>query len=317
MAKRVTLLLATAAVLLSVVVETSTSNLHFSSIQFTRDTLMGFSRGSERTVEILTPVTKTITNMTDATKENIIFTLHKAKTYAWGRTVTVVEKGLSLVGSSGFDRATTTVSPTKNASTTEKPILQKVIAFAKESKTYRPRNSPSNKFLKVVNEIEKAVINARASGVRYRAATLTKLKELIEKAIIKRSYKYGREVLGQIMYFLSTKQSSPGRMKRAIRNEGNSFLRGLRQRVNSSTFDSFMAVQGDVSLMFVIDDTGSMRNEIQAAKKLAIDIINRTRLAPVEYILSPFNDPIPGKSKINLISQVSFRTLFRFYYTQP
>lgn len=56
-----------------------------------------------------------------------------------------------------------------------------------------------------------------------------------------------------------------------------------------------MAVQGDVSQMFVIDDTGSMGEEIQSTKKIAIDIIKYSRQVPVEYILSPFNDPYPGR----------------------
>ena len=55
-----------------------------------------------------------------------------------------------------------------------------------------------------------------------------------------------------------------------------------------------MAVQGDVSLMFVIDDTGSMGSVIEAVKKIATALINHPREAPVEYILSPFNDPISG-----------------------
>ena len=98
------------------------------------------------------------------------------------------------------------------------------------------------------------------------------------------------------MYLLSAKPVPPGRRKRSDQNEGSEFLQGLRQRVGSATFDSFMAVQGDVSLMFVIDDTGSMGNEIQATKNIAIDIINYPRNAPiVTYILSPFNDPYPGK----------------------
>lgn len=96
------------------------------------------------------------------------------------------------------------------------------------------------------------------------------------------------------MYLLSTKPAPPGRKKRSSQSEGQEFLRGLRQRVGSDTFDSFMAVQGDVSLMFVIDDTGSMSEEIEAAKSIAIDIINYPREAPiVTYILSPFNDPYP------------------------
>ena len=50
-------------------------------------------------------------------------------------------------------------------------------------------------------------------------------------------------------------------------------------------------MQGQVTLMFAIDDTGSMKEEISAAKKIAISIVNEQRAEPVDYILSPFNDP--------------------------
>ena len=75
----------------------------------------------------------------------------------------------------------------------------------------------------------------------------------------------------------------------------------LRQQVGYNAFDRFMAVQGDVSLMFVMDDTGSMGREIEAVKSIAIDIVNYDRQAPIiSYILSPFNDPYPpGKSQID------------------
>ena len=54
-------------------------------------------------------------------------------------------------------------------------------------------------------------------------------------------------------------------------------------------------MQGDVALMFAIDDTGSMSDEILAAKNIAADIINYKRKVPIkEYILSAFNDPYPG-----------------------
>ena len=96
------------------------------------------------------------------------------------------------------------------------------------------------------------------------------------------------------MYLLSTKPAHSDRLKRSSHNEGREFLQNLRQRVGSDSFDSFMAVQGDVSLMFVIDDTGSMSEEIQATKDIAIDIINYPRDSPIiTYILSPFNDPYP------------------------
>ena len=50
-------------------------------------------------------------------------------------------------------------------------------------------------------------------------------------------------------------------------------------------------MQGQVTLMFAIDDTGSMIEEIAAAKEIATSIVNEQRVEPVDYILSPFNDP--------------------------
>lgn len=55
-----------------------------------------------------------------------------------------------------------------------------------------------------------------------------------------------------------------------------------------------MAVEGNVSLVFVIDDTGSMGDTIEAVKKIATAVINYPREVPVDYILSPFNDPMSG-----------------------
>ena len=96
------------------------------------------------------------------------------------------------------------------------------------------------------------------------------------------------------MYLLSTKAKSSGRKKRTSTSEGKTFLQDLRKKVGATKFDSFLAVQGDVGLMFAIDDTGSMSGEIQAAKKIAKDIIYYNRTVPIkEYILSPFNDPYP------------------------
>lgn len=287
MGNRVILLQAAISLLLLICLQTSTGNLLFSSLQFTRDTLMGFSRGSERTVEILTPKkeTKTVPRPT-ASKTNVKLAIHKVESFEMVES-TKVHLGITT-------ETKHAKRPHPRPKPTRRPATQTVITYQKKRKTYRPRTSPSNKFLEAINDIERAVANARASGVSYSEATLTKLKGLLVTAIKSKSYKYAREVLGQIMYLLSTKTSPPGRRKRSSQNEGGKFLQGLRQQVGSSTFDSFMAVQGDVSLMFVIDDTGSMGNEIQATKNIAIDIINYPRQAPVEYILSPFNDPYPG-----------------------
>ena len=163
----------------------------------------------------------------------------------------------------------------------------------------QPKNvtvyQPSNKFLEIINEIEKAVANAGALNSRLsrnNERTKATLSRLLANAIKSKSYKYAREVLGKVLHLLSSESSR--RRKRSAENEGKTFLLGLRQTLGNETFDSFMAVKGDVSLIFVIDDTGSMSAEIQAVKTIATAVVNYPREAPVEYILSPFNDPMSG-----------------------
>ena len=52
-----------------------------------------------------------------------------------------------------------------------------------------------------------------------------------------------------------------------------------------------LALDNDVSLMFVIDTTGSMKDDIESAKAIAEAIARHPRKGKVDYILSPFNDP--------------------------
>ena len=270
-------LLATSAFVFLLAVGTCRASFLSTSLQFTRDALMGFSHGSQRSVEILTPKkTKRIISPREQLLEKLNGRKSFRESYSSGST----------------DELTI---PTKN-------ITREEITYTKESRTYKPRLSPSNKFLEAINDIERAVAKAKASGFRYRKETFNKLKGLLARAIRSKSYKYAREVLGKIMYLLSTKSSATRRSKRTTsgdktspETEGGNFLQDLRKKLGASVFDSFMAVQGDVSLMFAIDNTGSMSEEIQAAKNIAIDIINYPRNATVKkYILSPFNDPYPG-----------------------
>ena len=287
-------LLATSAFVFLLAVGTCRASFLSTSLQFTRDALMGFSHGSQRSVEILTPK-----------KTKRIVTPMEQLTEILDRLPKTPSRSSKPIPEFTF--------PTKN-------ITREEITYTKESRTYKPRLSPSNKFLEAINDIERAVAKAKASGFRYRKETFNKLKGLLARAIRSKSYKYAREVLGKIMYLLSTKSSAPRRSKRTTsgnkttpETEGGNFLQDLRRQLGASVFDSFMAVQGDVSLMFAIDNTGSMREEIQAAKNIAIDIINYPRNSSVKkYILSPFNDPYPGTCK-TLYFCIMFVTLFAFF----
>ena len=82
-----------------------------------------------------------------------------------------------------------------------------------------------------------------------------------------------------------------GRKRRDATTTVKSFMDSIKAELGNAAFDTFMSVNGDVTLMFAIDDTGSMGDEIQAAKDIAIAIVNKKRDEKVDYILSPFNDP--------------------------
>lgn len=73
-------------------------------------------------------------------------------------------------------------------------INETVIINQTKREVYKPRSSPSNKFMKAVNGIKRAEANANAVRVKYSSATVAKLKGLVEKAIRSKSYTYAREV---------------------------------------------------------------------------------------------------------------------------
>nr|XP_039260380.1 IgGFc-binding protein-like [Styela clava] len=64
--------------------------------------------------------------------------------------------------------------------------------------------------------------------------------------------------------------------------------------VDSDSFASFLNLKLGSSLSFVMDTTGSMAGEIEAAKERVQEIIDATKGtndAPLNYILMPYNDP--------------------------
>ena len=75
------------------------------------------------------------------------------------------------------------------------PFNKTVVKNQTKHEVYRTRASPSNKFMKAINEIELAQTNANASDVKYSSAALAKLKVLVERAIRSKSYKYARQVM--------------------------------------------------------------------------------------------------------------------------
>ena len=177
MVKQACILVVFSTWLLFVLCAHKTYGNFLSSLRFTRESLMQFSRGTRRTVEILTPK-KTITKTIEKTA-----VLPTQKDY-FG----LDEKPLGI--EPFFER------PSVDSSTARPniPVTETVVTYHRKRKVYRPRSSPSNKFLEVLNVIERAVANANASGDENDTGTLSKLEDLLVKAVRSKRFHYGRQV---------------------------------------------------------------------------------------------------------------------------
>ena len=69
------------------------------------------------------------------------------------------------------------------------------------------------------------------------------------------------------------------------------FLETLRDEVGERSFNRLVARGGAKTLAFAIDTTGSMTDDIKAAKAITKAILAEERKEKVDFILSPFADP--------------------------
>ena len=176
----------------------------------------------------------------------------------------------------------------------------------------KKRTSPSNKFLEALDQIERAVYEAQAAGSRYHYSTrrLKNIKANIKLATQKRNYLFARQSLGHGIYSAMQLAKKIGRKRRTATSSAvKTFMDSIKKELGPSMFDTFMSVNGDVTLMFAVDDTGSMGNDIRAAKDIAKSIVDHERDAyeTVDYILSPFNDPGKRIRICNVVKYVSER----------
>ena len=198
------------------------SGSFLSSLQFTRDAFMDFSRGSQRTVGINLAskiTTKTVNKtykLTDTSKVRLSssFKLEEVKGINNGTNepVAVVRTRFSdlirMVRPEDLEdlfsmrkhlpKQVLLTAQINNKGELETlllvPFNKTVVENQTKHEVYRTRASPSNKFMKAIDEIELAQTNANALDVKYSSAALAKLKVLVERAIRSKSYKYARQV---------------------------------------------------------------------------------------------------------------------------
>ena len=148
--------------------------------------------------------------------------------------------------------------------------------LAATGKEDTPANNES--FTEALDEIKQAVYTACfVEGITER--DLPNVLQDLEAAYRKREIHDLRKAYGSILCLKS-------KASRKRRRDINSVYEGISaNRVGNLFFEATYSVG------FAIDDTGSMRDEIEAVKCLVRAFIKGFRNGPAQYILGTFNDP--------------------------
>ncbi|KAL9985051.1 hypothetical protein ACROYT_G007408 [Oculina patagonica] len=127
---------------------------------------------------------------------------------------------------------------------------------------------------------------------------LNKIKDYIKLASKYNNNRFIQQSLGHGLYTtIEIEKRKAGRKKRCAvcATAVKTYMDAVMKDITPAKFDDMMGVNEKLTLMFAIDDTGSMHNEIDAAKAIATYIVDHPRQdTTVDYILSPFNDPKTG-----------------------
>lgn len=155
-----------------------------------------------------------------------------------------------------------------------------------------------------MDEIEKSVFDAQGISMYYTqsSARLKKIEGIIKiaaNASTRGSSHFIRQSLGYALHTVREIEKHSKRRKRRCslcQRAMATFMEKIKNEIGEKEYNKFIGnkIMDKATLMFAIDDTGSMSAEIQAAKDIARYIVDTTSARPnlkVDYILSPFNDP--------------------------
>lgn len=176
------------------------------------------------------------------------------------------------------------------------PIFSRSFFLLPGNSSAKP-STPSNNFLRTLDDIEKSVYDAQAMKRYYSPSSLRleKIKEYIKLAAKNGNNEFIQQALGHGLYTaIEIEKRKTRREKRCAFcvSAVKKYMDTIKEEVGSAVFQNMIGVNEKVTLMFAIDTTGSMSAEIATAKAIAKGIVDHPRQqTEVDYILSPFNDP--------------------------
>jgi len=145
---------------------------------------------------------------------------------------------------------------------------------------------PLNKNLQAMNQVQFGMLEAGAMKESIG-------KEIIEKQILEacdaKQYILARKLIGYKIYN-AFKEEDNNRSRRSIFST-KEILDDIKSKIGRKKYNELMAYDGGVTLAFALDTTGSMSDDIDAAKTIVFGIVTNDRAFSVDYVLSPFNDP--------------------------
>ena len=162
---------------------------------------------------------------------------------------------------------------------------------------------PNNKFHRAIDEIEKALasMQARKGVLMFDQKESEEFMKILQRSARSGNIESFREVLGRAIFHNMTRLNSltassqkhkvSSDNRKALLDGAKAFLSDIKKQIGEEHFEELISINGEVTLVFVIDSTGSMKEDIDAAKAIAEEIISHKRDVPVSFILSTFSDP--------------------------
>ena len=192
---------------------------------------------------------------------------------------------------------------------------------------------PAGKFYTTVFAVMKAVAEAHASSQtkKNKKLDVNLLKDHLRWATKNRNFLGVTEQIGKtlVAFFDITSKTISSEENKSVKNEEKEkekvevdevalmaeaaqvFLGALADDIGEEIYDQLIVREGDSSLIFVIDATGSMANEIRTAREITKSIIREKRNGNVSYILTTFRDPyvdapvfMPPEKKVDFIRKI-------------
>ena len=197
-------------------------------------------------------------------------------------------------------------------------------AFTKIASTLKVENTTENlvQFQNAINEISEASYEAchgSNSSLVLPEDTPVLIKQF-EKAVNDSKSTEARNIFGRLLCLREKFQTNNTSVVKRQTDDGyevalNSWFEGLSPLTDFPVLFFDEVDEDEIpTLAFVVDDTGSMGDEIEAVKKLIKAIIAAEKFSPYYYILGTFNDPGNGSYVLYISSVVQLYSYIEWMY---